>query len=362
MGKIKKRGIVVAIIYVLSAVTLGEISKRINASKSWDKPILTLWFNHLFLAIVPGFVLVFQAWTGNEGGVFNRIKGIIYRLTVDWHSTPVKKGVCARFYGFTLFIAFLLFGAAGCWIEGLQHASVTDFQSLAELVPVFTIIMSFILIGERLSILKLFAVAVSLTGVALFAVSVTRGDSKTMDVVGVFLGLGFALGMACYCVIVKRVFGSALDLNASVLIVFFIGLANIFPLSLIIPLNDATGFEPFAIPGSWSLFGMLCLNAVVGVVVTVSHLGAVALIGPSITNIIGISQIAVAAVVDYILYGDILSVGEWMGCLCIVIGVLLTVLDGYIFVKDDDDLLTRLTTEHSVNQATAGDGFILQAE
>jgi len=332
MAKISQGGLAIAILYVLLSVTLAEMTKRINASKGWNKPLLTCWFNHIF-QVTLWLVLMFQACISKQG-TFSRNKFTIKKLTADWPPLSPKNRKDWRFSGFIVFLAALLYCSTGAWVEALQHASVTDIQALQKLIPIFTIIFAYFLLGERVSKVKIIAVVISLSGVAVLSFSATRDESKSMDAWGIILGCTSAIGYALYSVSVKKAFGDALDVNASVLIMFLVGAATLFPLTAVIPLNDIAGIESFAIPGNWHLFGFLCLNAFIGVLCNLSNLSAIALNGPTFTTIFATAQIAIAAIVDYLLYDDILTAGEWIGCFCVVVGCVLTVLEGVLCVDD----------------------------
>jgi len=318
-----------ALLYVLCSVTLAETAQRINGTKNWNKPILTGWFNHLCLVFLWP-VLMVQACIGKDKGVFSRVKAIVWRLTLQWQNEDEKRADWKRFLEFVVFLSTLLFLAAGLWIVGLQHASVTDMQAMQQLIPVFTIIFAFVMMLERASWMKLLAVTISLTGVALFAFTATSDDSKGMDIWGVILGCSNAAGFALYCVVVKKVFGAGLDLDATVVVLFFIGVTSLFPVSLLLLICEYAGLEHFGLPGDWNTLGVLCLEATLSVATNLTHLGAIGLNGPTFTNIFAISQIAIAAIIDYVLDGTTLTFWEWVGCSCIIIGFIVTVVEGYL--------------------------------
>jgi drug/metabolite transporter (DMT)-like permease len=350
MAKITKKGLAISILYVLMSVTLAEMTKRITATEEWKKPLLTCWFNHCFL-IVLWPVLMVQGYIGKEGGTLCRIKIIVGKLTAGWPLMSPDDKINLRFSVFMIFLAALFYSATGGWVEALQHASVTDIQALQKLIPIFTIIFAFFLLGERISKLKLIAVAIALSGVAVLSFSATRADTKSMDVWGVIFGCSSAVMYALYSVIVKKAFGDALDENASIVVMFLLGLATIFPVTIVIPLNDQIGLESFAIPGSWHLAEILCLNAFVAVLCNLGNLASIALNGPTFTTIFATSQIAIAAVVDYILDDAILSLGESIGCLCILFGCVLTVVDGVFCAgrPQEDGYQKALTADDSGN-------------
>jgi len=179
MAKLTKAGLALAILYDLLCVTLAEITKRINASENWNKPLLTCLFNHIFQLILWP-VLMIQACISKQG-TLSRNKSMIEKLTADWpHMSPTdwKDGGFSRFI---VFLAALLYCASGGWVEALQHASVTDVQALMQLIPVFTIIFAYFLLDDQVSRVKIIAVVISLSGVAVLTFSATRDNSKSMD-------------------------------------------------------------------------------------------------------------------------------------------------------------------------------------
>jgi len=357
MAKLTIVGLAIAILYVLVSVTLAEMTKRINGWESWKKPLLTCLFNHIF-QIILWPVLMIQACIAKQG-TFSRNKSMIEKLTADWPPISPKNRNDGRFSIVMVFLAALLYCATGGWVEALQHASVTDVQAMQKLDPVFTIILAYLLLGERISKVQIIAAVISLSGVAVLSFSATRDDSKSMDAWGVVFGTSSAMFYALYSVSVKKIFDGALDVNTSVLIMFLVGLASLFPLTLVIPLNDFAGIESWAVPGSWYLFGILCLNAFFGVLCNLSNLSSIALNGPVFTTIFGTAQIAIAAIVDYLIYDNILTIGEWIGCICVVIGTVLTVISflsvdgdhksvGYQKAPETDDSETRSTISKEI--------------
>lgn len=293
-----------------------------------------------------------QGWSGNEGGILPRIKWIVKKLTSGWQLE--KERIIRWFALFMVFLAILNFLSCGFFFEGLQHASVAELQALIQLTPAFTMMMSFIFLHEKVSLMNLAAVFISLLGVAVFTWSVTNGSTADLDGWGITLGIATALGYASYGVIVTKVFSDSFDFDASVVTLFFVGLATVFPVSFFIVLDHYSGFEIFALPGSWPLFGLLCLNAFLSVCANTFYLGGIALIGPTPTNIIAISQIAVASVADYFLDGKTLTLEEWVGCGCIVVGFFFTTIDRLLVVDTELKDGSSQPLLHSIQLTPAG--------
>merc|ERR1719193_706213 len=317
--------------------------------------ILTLWFCNVFSVPMLGIQLVSQGLFKKDTGVVSHIKGIVLRITAKWHRDQEKKRVCVSFTCFIIFLSVLNFISTAFYFLGLRYASLTALQALVQLKPAFTIIICWIVLQQKVLVVNVAAVVISLTGVALFALSVSHGSTRTLDVLGVICGLSEALGFAVYSIVVTTFFNS-FDFNASIVTLFLRGWATIFPGSLFLVLSHYSEFEVFALPDSWYVFESLCLVAFLGFCVNLSYLGAVALAGPIATNIIGVFRIAVAAVIDHYINGANMSMSQWVGCGCITAGFLVTTLGGIkrsnaeMRNKYDEPFISSLSTRgESIN-------------
>lgn len=293
---------------------------------NWQKPILILWWSNTFCVPILGTLLVFQGLIGKDRGVFSHIKRMVLRMTSGWDHGEKNNPSWMSFASLILLNFVLKFVSIACYYVGLEHASVTELEALSQLKTAFTIMILSLFLRQKVWMSDVTAAFVSLIGVALFALSVSRGSTSRLDVWGAICGLCDALGFACYGVIVKTVF-SSVGWNESIVMLFLEGVANIFPGCLFIVLSSYTGIENFALPDS-AIFGSLCLVAFIHICVNVSYLLAVALIGPTPTSIISTSRIAVGAVTDYLVYKKIMTSWEWVACACILAGFFITTLAG----------------------------------
>jgi len=321
----KKLGLALAILWV-PLVVVGSYTIRVRLS-SYHKEFLILWFCNVFSVPMLGIQLVLQGLCEKDAGVISHIKEVVWRITAKWKRNQEKKGVWVSFTCFIIFLSALNFTSSAFYFVGLRHASVTALQALIQLKSAFTILITWVLLRQKVSIVNVAAVVISLAGVALFVLSVSNDSTRSLDELGVICGLGEALGIAFYGIVVTTFFNS-FDFNASITTLFLFGWATIFPGCLFLVLSHYAGFEVFTLPDSSYFWESLCLVAFISVSINLSYLGAVALVGPIPTNIIGVFRIAVSAVVDDYMFGLHMTSSQWVGCAFITAGFLLSALGG----------------------------------
>jgi drug/metabolite transporter (DMT)-like permease len=173
------------LLLAVACVSVGSIFVRLA-----NAPALAVAFNRIFLASVV--VAPFAAPS----------------LVRAWPALSARHRLLLFASGISLGVHF------ATWIASLSYTSVAASVLLVNTAPLFTLVFSWWLLGERASSAVLIAMAVALTGAALIAAS--DWDGGTASLTGDALAMAGAVTLSLYHVI-GRGLRDALPLPAYVL-------------------------------------------------------------------------------------------------------------------------------------------------
>ncbi|KAI9595282.1 hypothetical protein BDF19DRAFT_441379 [Syncephalis fuscata] len=212
----------------------------------------------------------------------------------------------------------------------LAYTSVASSTVIGSTSGLFTLLVGSMAGVEQLSFARCIAATISLVGVALVtyapAQSSTPSDSPSLSshLWGDALALLGAFFYGCYTVLLKRQMHN--ETRADTTLFFgFVGIFNMFGMWPILLLLHWLGLETFALPGSSTIWTILCINAFLGTFLSdYLWLLAVLLTSPLVATLGLALSIPIAFFGDIVFKGLIVNVSYWIGAglvLCGFIGV-----------------------------------------
>lgn len=221
---------------------------------------------------------------------------------------------------FSLPFTLLWVGANYLYVKALGIITATDVTAVFSITPAFVYILSLKLLGDRLSLLKVTAVAAAIAGVLMLALS--ENDAE-FHAEGILLTLASSLCAALYKVSFKVVLGDA-GLPFVIALLSVISTLNIFivcPLWFLLQQTDAESFDWDSIP--W-LF--LCGSAILGLAFNFLVNFGVAYTTPLFVSLGTVVGIPLNAAADRLFRAVSLGSVKIGGCCLILISFLLMLI------------------------------------
>ncbi|KAH3732527.1 DUF6 domain protein [Pelomyxa schiedti] len=232
---------------VVSWVAGAEVVQFVQTDTDYEKPYFMTYCVH------TGLILNAPVW-----GIWYIFRG--RKLP------PVKDAFSfKRYFVLALALSFVYFFVDYTWYLSLPKTSVSGNVAVNNISSMFVYILSVILIKERFTLTKLFAVSIGIGGAAL--VAVTASENSGVDTaVGYAFVITSSLLWGFYQVGFKR-FGNdpATYSDHSLERIFFlsflylglVGLCNCFTMWVGIPILDALGWEEFVVPSTDVIYQLL---------------------------------------------------------------------------------------------------------
>jgi drug/metabolite transporter (DMT)-like permease len=197
---------------------------------------------------------------------------------------------------------------------GLTRVSPTLAAVIISLIPLFSPILAFIILRERIGGFNILGILLSLVGVFFVIYEPTGGT--TTDFPGVVLMFIAVFASVCYATTLRKISTHYSTLN----VIFYqslLGLIFFLPTFFV---TDYSTIQTIHITNS-ALLSLIMLSVFASVVAFVLFAGAVRQIGVTRTNVF-VNLIPVfTAVFSWIILDEILTVGKWMGILVVVFGL-----------------------------------------
>ncbi|CAH0005282.1 unnamed protein product [Clonostachys byssicola] len=211
----------------------------------------------------------------------------------------------------------------------LEHTSVASATILSSTSSVWTLIFCAVFVVERFTLRKLIGVLASLAGIALVStVDLSGGSdqdrgsfphkSTTEIAVGDFMALIGAVIYGLYVTVMKRRVGNEDRVDMRL----FFGLVGIWTLLLFWPLFFVlhwTNIEPFALPPSARVWGIIFGNSLASFISDISWAFAMLMTTPLVVTV-GISlTIPLSLIGEMIQYGQYASFLYWIGAAIVLL-------------------------------------------
>lgn len=285
---------------------------KANQSSLFLHPYMLLFISILSVS-VSSIMIKFSDTPTSVAGMYRLYISVIIMLPfVSWKTVRSinmsKRDWCAVMVaGLFLGLHFL------CWMESLVFTSVASSMVILALQPVFVMIGSFFMFGEKAGSLTVFCLAAAVVGSFIIAWG-DIGVSKEA-LIGDGLSLLGTILVSAYLLTGQKI-SRKIDANLYSVIVFFIGGSVMLVYSL---LNNITLFEYEA--SDWTYFLLLAIiPTIFG-----QYLFNVLLktLGATTISVGIIGEPVLAIILAYLFLGETISIFQFVGGLIVLLGMCL---------------------------------------
>jgi drug/metabolite transporter (DMT)-like permease len=199
---------------------------------------------------------------------------------------------------------------SGLYFSALTRIDASLVALILYVYPVLVMVGAIALGRERASRRRMWALGVALTGIVLVLSGATSGR---FDWVGALLALGAAITYTGYILVGDRVDVPPLALTALVCT----GAFGTFLVTGFVRGGPDLGFAPIG----WLWLGALALVSTVGAILL--FFAGMARVGPSVASILSILEPVVTVVAAAAVFGETLTVTQWLGGSLVLAAVLI---------------------------------------
>ncbi len=213
-------------------------------------------------------------------------------------------------------LAWLALAAGGCnlgYVLATLDGEVVRVLLLFYLAPLWTVVLSRFLLGERLNRIGIFVVALSLAGATTMLWRAELGLPLPQDGAD-WLGLGAGFSFALFNVLSRRVEQVRIEIKS---LVAFAGVVGLGLVLLLAGIGSGNRNLPLLLlgPSTWLLLGVL--GAVLMVVNLIVQYG-LARVAANRAIVIMLSEVGFAALSSWLLADEAMTLREWVGGAMIV--------------------------------------------
>lgn len=285
---------------------------KANQSSLFLHPYMLLFISILSVS-VSSIMIKFSDTPTSVAGMYRLYLSVIIMLPfVSWKTVRSlnmsKRDWCAVMVaGLFLGLHFL------CWMESLVFTSVASSMVILALQPVFVMIGSFFMFGEKAGSLTVFCLAAAVVGSFIIAWGDIGASKEAL--IGDGLSLLGTILVSAYLLTGQKI-SRKIDANLYSVIVFFIGGSVMLVYSL---LNNITLFEYEA--SDWTYFLLLAIiPTIFG-----QYLFNVLLktLGATTISVGIIGEPVLAIILAYLFLGETISIFQFVGGLIVLLGMCL---------------------------------------
>lgn len=246
------------------------------------------------------------------------LEAAFYRAMFGWcfffvHAL-VKRSIKIELRELPLFFVFSFF-CVTLFFLSYQLAVARVGASLASVLlytaPAWVIVLARVFLGEKISPLKLIALALTLVGVYLISFSGKDVQVK-INYLGIFFGLLSGFTYALYYILGKKILT---HYNSFTIFTYILPLGCL-PLFF---------FLPSTLPSNQALFTLFCLGFATTYLAYLSYYQGLKYLEASKASMVATIEPVVASLLAFFFWGEVLSFTGYMGAVLILVAVVLTI-------------------------------------
>jgi len=300
---------------VLSWVILAELLQSLQGT-SYNNTFFIVYFIHGIGYTI--FLILYGIWYFIKGR-----KVFIKDISTDNEERDTFTKKKLSFICLTL--SPLMFICAWTWIESLSRTTVATNTGIYNSSSVFVFIFSVIFLGEKVTILKVFSVIFSISGIVVLSFA-TTGLTQTNELVNTIPGIIYVIiSTICYGlyeVLYKKLAIDPKNPSSISNTIFFLGMKG-FWISLffwpIFLMLNYSGFEKFEFPPI-DVIEELLINVSLDTIFNLLLLVGITLTSPLFISIGSILTVPVSIITDKIIHNYSLPNLSWIGIIFIIAG------------------------------------------
>lgn len=173
--------------FLLAVVGATWLSLAGEADAHAPAPLLGNFFEFIAMLCATGYTLLLKHMSSRYSAfaltALQALVGSVFFLPLAWFSADLPIEVSARGWGSVVYLGIVVtVGAYGLYNFGVSRLPASQASGFTNLIPVFTLLMAALFLGERLNGWQLLAVGLVFIGVAL---SQWRRDPKVPAPAGI---------------------------------------------------------------------------------------------------------------------------------------------------------------------------------
>ena len=306
-------GILIVILIGVSWTGSTQFAQTVVTDSSFNAPFFVMWLSTSFkiFCAIPVFV--------------NKCKTDDATKILETQRNPVDP--FTKLSSLRYIVLYLLWtGANYSYIRALNSISATLVTALFSSAPAFVYVFSVLLLKLNVSILKIVAVLLCISGILLITLS---NLDESVELLGCLLSILSAICAAFYKVLFKKFYGD-MSIWRVCQFLSYLGLFNLCFSWSIVLLLDFTNAEPLPKEYPWFfLFG----SSVLGLLFDFSINFGIAFSYPLFISIGTILGIPLNFILDLIIHGTHFGLLPSLGCIVIISSFLTLITSDYIIVK-----------------------------
>ncbi|WP_330114259.1 DMT family transporter [Pseudomonas sp. JS3066] len=158
--------------FVLAVVGAVWLSLASDSDSHAPQPLLGNFYEFLAMLCATGYTLLLKHLSSRYSAFFltamQAFIGSLFFLPLAWVTSPLPESVSALGVGAMIYLGTVVtVGAYGLYNFGVSRLPASQATGFINLIPVFTLVFAWGLLGERLTFVQLLAASVVFAGVAL---------------------------------------------------------------------------------------------------------------------------------------------------------------------------------------------------
>lgn len=287
------------------------------------KAIAAIAIALIFLAIAPIFIKLVETELSVNATIFNRLWGaaIIFglwsglsRVKSEKANSSSTKEITKKDYLLLFAAGFFFWASQTSWAWSLPRTSVGISDLLHNFTPIFVILGSWLIRGQRFNINFLLGTALSIFGYCFVAIEHLSNSSNQIQ--GDIAAIISAVFLAGY-MLVGETLCSKFSTVTIMFLVCFIGSVLSIPVLLVAGMQ----WFPLSFRG-WFFLACLILTMVLGQGL---FLYGVKRVGASLTAVLFLLDPALAAMAAWVIFSEKLSYLDWGAMGIVLLGVYLAI-------------------------------------
>lgn len=309
-------GCVIVVLLSLSWVGAQQFAQAAVRLHSFDAPYFATWFSTCWMLLCfPGYLVFVVVTERNRARILHQVK----ESKNIFGRHPVTT---LEFFKIIVTLNIIWLGVNYLYIYGLKFIAASDASAIMVSNVAFVYILSLILLGERLYVMRVAASVLCIAGVILFGYAEGFKGSENM-VVGVAMVIASAFGAAVYKVVFKRVIGEG-TLGQVSMFLTLLAVANItimWTVNIFLHVAEVESFSSSDIP--WK---DIILSSILGLVFNFLVNFGIAFTYPLFISISMMVGVPVNVGIDALFHGEIFTPIRIIAALLVFAGFVLTLL------------------------------------
>lgn len=158
--------------FLLAVVGAVWLSLASESDGHAPQPLLGNFYEFLAMLCATGYTLLLKHLSSRYSAFFltamQAFIGSLFFLPLAWATSPVPEPVSAQGIGAMVYLGTVVtVGAYGLYNFGVSRLPASQATGFINLIPVFTLVFAWSLLGERLTAMQLLAAGLVFAGVAL---------------------------------------------------------------------------------------------------------------------------------------------------------------------------------------------------